>query len=121
VEQEARLKLAPYGTTFIKAWSVDAAKQFPDGSISWLYIDGNHTFEGLVSDLAAWVPKVKSGGIISGHDYRHFRRGLGIRVIEAVNGYTAAHDIHPWFVLGRLKVKPGETRDRERSFLWVQP
>lgn len=121
VEQEARLKLAPYGTAFIKAWSVDAAKQFPDGSISWLYIDANHTFEGLVSDLAAWVPKVRSGGIISGHDYRHFRRGLGMRVIEAVNGYTAAHDIAPWFVLGRLKTRPGEVRDRERSFMWVNP
>lgn len=121
MEQEARVKLAPYGTTFIKAWSVEGAKQFADGSISWLYIDANHAFEALVSDLAAWVPKVRPGGIVSGHDYRHFRRSCGIRVVEAVDGYTAAHDIAPWFLLGRNKVRKREVRDPERSFFWVTP
>jgi predicted O-methyltransferase YrrM len=116
---EAQEKLAPYGATFIRAFSVDAATQFKDGSISFVYIDANHSYEGCTTDLMAWVPKVRPGGIVAGHDYRHFRRGLNIRVVEAVNGYTAAHDIDPWFLLGRNKVKPGEVRDRERSFFWV--
>jgi hypothetical protein len=118
---EAQMKLAPYGCKFVRAFSADAAKTFQDQSVSFVYIDGNHSYEGCSTDLFAWVPKIRRGGIISGHDYRHFRRSLNIRVVEAVQGYTAAHDIVPWFLLGRNKVKKGEVRDRERSFFWVVP
>ena len=117
---QAQEKLRPYGATLIRAFSADAAKQFKDGTFDAVYIDGNHSYEGCTTDLFAWVPKVRPGGIVSGHDYRHFRRSLNIRVVEAVQGFTAAHDIDPWFILGRNKVKPGEVRDRERSFFWVK-
>ena len=118
---QAQEKLRPYGASFLRAYSVDAAKTFKDGALDFTYIDANHSYEGCTTDLFAWVPKVRPGGIVSGHDYRHFRRSLNIRVVEAVQGYTAAHDIAPWFVLGRNKVKKGEVRDRERSFFWVVP
>lgn len=118
--EQARARLATYATTFLTAFSYDAAKRVRDGSLDFVYIDANHGFEAVVADLAAWAPKVRPGGIISGHDYFHAPRSHGIRVVEAVNGYTAAHDIAPWFVLGRKKVKPGEVTERERSYLWVQ-
>lgn len=118
-EDEARARLAPYACTVLKTFSVEAAKQVPDGSLDFVYIDGNHGFEWVVADLAAWSPKVREGGILSGHDYVSFRRKTHLRVIEAIDGWTRAYDINPWFLLGRSKVRPGEIRDKSRSWLWV--
>lgn len=52
-----------------KGLSIDIAKTVEDDSIDIVYIDATHTYEGVKSDILAWIPKVKSGGIISGHDY----------------------------------------------------
>jgi len=37
--------------------------------LDFAYIDGNHSLKSVTADLGAWWPKVKSGGIICGHDY----------------------------------------------------
>ena len=42
---------------------------FDDGEISILFIDADHTQTGLRQDLHNWYPKVRSGGIMAGHDY----------------------------------------------------
>lgn len=55
--------------TPIKAMSVDAAKQFNDNSLDVIFIDMCHTYECVKSDLDAWFPKLKSTGIMAGHDY----------------------------------------------------
>ena len=49
-----------------KSWL--AAGEFDDGSCDLVYIDGDHTYDSVVKDLAAWYPKVKKGGIICGDD-----------------------------------------------------
>lgn len=56
----------------IKMKSVDAALMFPDKSLDFVYIDGLHTYDGVRTDLLTWLPKVKTGGFIGGHDYREF-------------------------------------------------
>jgi hypothetical protein len=117
----AYARLRPYNCSILPYFSVEAAHLVPDRSLDFVYIDANHTFEGLVADFASWVPKVRTGGIIAGHDYHQFRRFRGVRVIEAVHGYTSAHDIHPWFLLGRRKRPAGEYYDGIRSFFWVNP
>jgi hypothetical protein len=53
----------------IRDYSVKAAEQVPDGSLDWVFIDANHSYRSVLEDLDAWAPKVKSGGLISGHDY----------------------------------------------------
>jgi len=53
----------------IKAFSVDAAKQYTDNSLDFVFIDAGHEYEDVKADLEAWYPKVKQGGIIAGHDY----------------------------------------------------
>lgn len=55
--------------TAIEAHSVDAAKTFSDGSLDAVFIDAEHTSEAVAADIAAWLPKVKPGGIIAGHDF----------------------------------------------------
>ena len=49
--------------------SADAAATFADRSLAFVYLDGDHSFDGVRRDLAAWWPKVVRGGIIAGHDY----------------------------------------------------
>ena len=49
--------------------SCDAAAQFEDNSCDVVYIDMTHTYEAVKQDIECWLPKVKIGGYISGHDF----------------------------------------------------
>ncbi|MFC1841576.1 class I SAM-dependent methyltransferase [Candidatus Dependentiae bacterium] len=55
--------------TVIKAFSPQATDLFENDFFDWVYIDGNHKYEAVSKDLPAWYEKVKTGGVISGHDY----------------------------------------------------
>lgn len=61
--------------------SFDRANDFEDESIDFCFIDANHTYEFVKKDILAYLPKMKKGGIISGHDYNMSHPG----VIQAVN------------------------------------
>jgi len=52
--------------------SLEAAPEFADASIDWLFIDGDHSFDAVRADLRAWSPKVKLLGLVSGHDHTWF-------------------------------------------------
>jgi hypothetical protein len=34
-----------------------------------VYIDANHLYEAVTVDIKTWLPKVKIGGILGGHDF----------------------------------------------------
>jgi cephalosporin hydroxylase len=72
----------------IVAKSVDAAALFADRSVDFVFIDAEHSFHAVLADLAAWVPKVKAGGVVAGHDYTHGWPG----VRDAVRHYFGAGD-----------------------------
>ena len=65
--------------------SVDFAKTIPDNSLDFVYIDANHSYACVMDDMTAWTPKVRSGGIVSGHDYDI------ADVKKAVDEYIAKH------------------------------
>jgi hypothetical protein len=44
-------------------------KQIPDNTFDLLFIDADHQYESIKQDIADWIPKVKSTGMIAGHDY----------------------------------------------------
>jgi hypothetical protein len=52
-----------------RAPSVEAAAELPDGSLDWVYIDGDHTYEGVRADIEAFRRKVKPGGLMLADDY----------------------------------------------------
>ena len=54
---------------FIKEFSEDVVNDFKDNSLDFIYIDGNHQYEYVKKDIELYYPKIKKGGIISGHDY----------------------------------------------------
>lgn len=49
--------------------SLEFCKKLDDNSIDFVYIDGNHQYTSVKEDILSWLPKIKNGGIISGHDY----------------------------------------------------
>lgn len=46
-----------------------AANLFQNSSLDFVYIDANHKYESVVEDIETWYPKIRSGGILAGHDY----------------------------------------------------
>lgn len=70
------------------------AASFAPQSIALLFLDGSHEYEHVRDDIAAWAPKVRPGGLISGHDYhpswpsvqRAVDEAFGERVTNPVGG-----------------------------------
>ena len=55
--------------TIIRKPSLDAARIIEDKSLDAIFIDASHEYKDVLLDLKAWVPKIKEGGIIAGHDW----------------------------------------------------
>jgi predicted O-methyltransferase YrrM len=54
----------------VKMSSSEAASQFDDRSLHFVYLDASLDYEVVKADIAAWLPKIKEGGVLAGHDYR---------------------------------------------------
>lgn len=104
----AKQRLASYSATLVRDFSLNAVKTVPLESLDFVFIDGHHGYEYVLNDLTEWGDRVRSGGIISGHDYYEFKWA---GVVEAVNDYTAIWNIQEWEICD----------EREPSFFWVKP
>lgn len=58
--------------TLIRSDSAKAAQWFADGSVWAVFIDADHSEEGVTRDIRAWRPKVAKGGWLGGDDYYTF-------------------------------------------------
>lgn len=121
--EHTKRELLPYpDCTIIRKSSMEAVNDFADGSLDFVYIDGNHQLRYVIEDLVEWSKKVKKGGIIAGHDYIYTnpRTQAGIcHVIYALKAFTHAYRIDTWYLLGRKERIGNEARDRFRSWMWI--
>ena len=70
----------------IKKSSVDALFDIAEASLDWIYIDGDHKYEGCLQDLQHYTTKVKEDGYICGHDWvTSPKKGFGVN--EAVTEF----------------------------------
>jgi len=78
--------------TLIKKMSDDAALDFEHESIDLVFIDGNHSYEYVLSDMENWTPLVRMGGVVAGHDYTQDPKSRYINVQKAVHEYADKHE-----------------------------
>lgn len=72
----------------IRANSEQAVNNFADESLDWIFIDADHSYNSVYNDVRLWFPKLKYGGLISGHDYGR------IGVTRAIN--ILFKDVNVW-------------------------
>jgi hypothetical protein len=72
----------------IQSDSISASNDFLDLSIDVVYVDADHSYESVKSDLNIWYPKIKHGGFICGHDY-NIGRDHWPGVTRAVNEFIS--------------------------------
>ncbi len=80
VQAEAEMYNCRYSSfSELKAmFFVEALKDFPDGSIDLLHIDGTHTYADVKTDFESWLPKLSPKGIILFHDVVLRDHGFGV-------------------------------------------
>lgn len=84
--------------TLLRLPSVEAAKTFADGSIDFLFLDASHEEEDVYRDITEWYPKIKTGGVFSGHDYG-----------DAWVGVRMAVNKHPFMAGTNFKIRCGSS------------
>lgn len=74
--------------------SFDVLKTFPDNYFDWIYIDADHTYEGVKADIEIAKTKVKTGGFLVFNDFGLIARlGLGtFGVHRAVCEFSATQN-----------------------------
>jgi predicted O-methyltransferase YrrM len=106
-----------HNATLLQMKSEDAATLIPDGSLDFVYIDGDHQYDRVMLDMIVWSLKVRSGGIVSGHDYyADLKHRVTVR--PAVDDYVRHHGLDL-----KLTDKDGDKPDRnpQISWWWVKP
>jgi len=114
--ENATKLLEPYDCTIIKKTSMEALSDIPDESLDFVYIDGNHSLPYITADIYEWNRKVKSGGVISGHDYflnNHNPYWIRIcHVKHAVDIYEKIFEVNKYII--------GEGVDKYPSWCWIK-
>lgn len=100
--------LAGYpGVKILRLTSMKALEHVEDGSLDFVFVDGNHEYNYVAPDIIFWAQKVRRGGIVAVHDYMRFYHS---GVVQAVDAYTYCNRIDPWYL----------TREREPTAFWVK-
>jgi len=72
----------------VKMSSLEAVNLYGDKTLDFIFIDASHEYEDVKRDIIAWLPKLKIGGVLAGHDY-----GVFDGVTRAANEIFQAHEI----------------------------
>ncbi|MHA2064359.1 MAG: class I SAM-dependent methyltransferase [Candidatus Thorarchaeota archaeon] len=95
----------PGKVRIITAKSMDAVKLFDNEFFDFVFIDATHSYECVREDIIEWMPKIKLGGFLCGHDYGDPRfPGVKQAVDEmmssghhAIGPSIERGDDHTWF------------------------
>jgi len=73
--------------------SDEAASRLADGSLDWVYVDGDHLYEAVGLDLALYWPKLRVGGELWADDYLNVDRWWGDGIKRAVDKFVTEQDL----------------------------
>ena len=91
--EECRCNVAPYSerVSFLRYDTVEASDHF-DGELDFVFVDADHTYQGVIDDVTAWMSKVRKGGWILGHDYGSNRHKDVKRAVDKMFGRRVETD-----------------------------
>jgi len=78
--------------------SQEIGHHWPRGSVDLVFVDGGHSYQGVMDDIFAWTITVKPGGIIAFHDYGTPSLPGVARAVDEVFG-----DTEPLLFVERIK------------------
>jgi predicted O-methyltransferase YrrM len=82
-------------TSEVAATSIEWTEQ-----VDIVFIDALHDYEHVKQDIALWWPKVRIGGILSGHDFNHKWPGVERAVAESFDlMHVGVAPDSVWFVV----------------------
>lgn len=81
-------------SVILRMQSIDAVLHFPDNTLDFVHIDGNHTYQAVKQDLIDWWPKMRKNGLFSGHDYLNgIYHNTEFGVKQAVDEFVAKNNL----------------------------
>lgn len=90
------------GLTTEMSWMVE------DNSVGMLYLDSDHSYEGVFKELICYFNKVVKGGIIAGHDF--LQEAYGVK--KAVEDFTKIYG-YQWHLIP-------ENKDEDSGFFFIK-
>ena len=85
-----------------KNYSDEVSGFFKDSSIDLVFVDGNHTYDWVTSDITSFWSKIKINGILAFHDYDRVKMFPGVKkaVDEFIrrNKFELLHDTDVYYV-----------------------
>ncbi|SRR5260221_6576562 len=119
----AKKRLSKYkDCTLIRKTSMKALEDIKNGSLDFIYIDGDHRFPFIAEDLYEWYWKVKKGGVIAGHDYfctDPWATNVLCQVGVVVDAFVKAYKIENFYTFGRTKPTLEEEAKNDRTLSWM--
>jgi len=76
--------------------TIEAAKLFPKEYFDLVFIDANHKYKWVKEDINNWVPLVKKGGLLTGHDYGGSKKEVKIAVDECFETIDLIPEVGVW-------------------------
>lgn len=84
VEKEFKINTRYFDNiTLLKDYSYNVVDTIEDNSQHLVYIDGDHSYDSVKKDIELFLPKIKEGGIIAGHDFTPGHPGVIDAVFES--------------------------------------
>jgi predicted O-methyltransferase YrrM len=82
--------------------SLAASTLFADGSVDVVWLDADHSYEAVKADIAAWLPKIRPGGVLGGDDWAF--EGVEKAVRESCPRYVLGDGVRgaarwPWWMV----------------------
>jgi hypothetical protein len=87
----------PCNKNFIRETSEVAVKRFDDNSIDFIYVDGDHSYEGCLKDIELYYPKLRKGGIMAGDDLH--KDGVRPAVEKYFKEFEQSDNDYEWLVV----------------------
>lgn len=92
----------------IRQLSFQGIGECADNFFDWVYLDTDHSYQTTINELELLRPKMKSGGIIAGHDYiiGNWNGGVRYGVIEAVREFCIQYNWEMIYLTHELDIPP---------------